>query len=53
MNKPNIIITPSGDRMGLIPVEEYERLIEAAEDAADASLTSTRSSAALRLAKRS
>jgi DNA-binding XRE family transcriptional regulator len=36
MNKPNIIITPSGDRMVLIPFEEYERLIEAAEDAADA-----------------
>jgi len=36
MNKPNIITTPSGDRMVLIPFEEYERLIEAAEDAADA-----------------
>jgi len=36
MNKPNIITTPSGDRMVLIPLEEYERLIEAAEDAADA-----------------
>jgi PHD/YefM family antitoxin component YafN of YafNO toxin-antitoxin module len=36
MNKPNIIATPSGDRMVLIPVEEYERLVEAAEDAADA-----------------
>ena len=36
MSKPNIITTPSGDRMVLIPFEEYERLIEAAEDAADA-----------------
>jgi mRNA-degrading endonuclease RelE of RelBE toxin-antitoxin system/DNA-binding XRE family transcriptional regulator len=36
MNKPNIITTPSGDRMVVIPFEEYERLIEAAEDAADA-----------------
>ena len=36
MSKPNIITTPSGDRMVLIPFEEYERLVEAAEDAADA-----------------
>lgn len=36
MNKPTIITTPSGDRMVLIPFDEYERLIEAAEDAADA-----------------
>jgi DNA-binding XRE family transcriptional regulator len=36
MNKPNIIITPSGDRMVLVPFEEYQRLVEAAEDAADA-----------------
>ena len=36
MNKPNIIIIRCGDRMVLIPFEEYERLIEAAEDAADA-----------------
>ena len=36
MNKPNIITTPSGDRMVLIPFEEYERLVEAANDAADA-----------------
>lgn len=35
MNKPNIITTPSGDRMVIIPAEEYERLVEAAEDAAD------------------
>jgi len=36
MNKPNIITIPSGDRMVVIPFEEYERLVEAAEDAADA-----------------
>jgi hypothetical protein len=36
MNKPNVITTPSGDRMVLIPFEEYEHLVEAAEDAADA-----------------
>jgi DNA-binding XRE family transcriptional regulator len=35
MSRPKIITTPSGDRM-VIPFEEYERLIEAAEDAADA-----------------
>jgi DNA-binding XRE family transcriptional regulator len=40
MNKPNIITTPSGDRMVLIPFEEYERLVEAAEDAADARVAS-------------
>jgi DNA-binding XRE family transcriptional regulator len=36
MSKPDIITTPSGDRMVLIPLEEYERLLESAEDAADA-----------------
>jgi DNA-binding XRE family transcriptional regulator len=36
MNKPHIITTPSGDRMVVIPLEEYERLVEAAEDATDA-----------------
>ena len=35
MAKPNIITTPSGDRMAVIPLAEYERLVEAAEDAAD------------------
>ncbi len=35
MAKPNIITTPSGDRMAVIPLTEYERLVEAAEDAAD------------------
>jgi DNA-binding XRE family transcriptional regulator len=40
MNKPNIITTPSGDRMVLIPFEEYERLVEAAEDVADARVAS-------------
>jgi DNA-binding XRE family transcriptional regulator len=36
MSRPDIITTPSGDRMAIIPLAEYERLIEAAEDAADA-----------------
>jgi DNA-binding XRE family transcriptional regulator len=35
MAKPNIITTPSGDRMAVIPLAEYERLVGAAEDAAD------------------
>jgi len=51
MSKPNIITTPSGDRMVLIPFEEYERLVEAAEDAADVRDVDE-SSASLRLAKR-
>jgi len=35
MNKPTIITTPNGDQMAVIPLTEYERLIEAAEDLAD------------------
>jgi DNA-binding XRE family transcriptional regulator len=35
MNKPTIITTPSGDRLAVIPLTEYERLIEAAENLAD------------------
>jgi DNA-binding XRE family transcriptional regulator len=36
MNKPgNIITTPSGDQMVVLPLAEYERLVEAVEDAAD------------------
>jgi DNA-binding XRE family transcriptional regulator len=35
MNKPAIITTPSGDRMAVIPLDEYKRLVEAAEDADD------------------
>lgn len=35
MNKPTIIVTPSGDKMAVVPLEEYERLVEALEDAAD------------------
>lgn len=35
MNRPAIITTPSGDRMAVIPLDDYERLVEAAEDAAD------------------
>ena len=30
-----IIVTPSGDRMVVLPEEEYSILLEAAEDAAD------------------
>jgi DNA-binding XRE family transcriptional regulator len=35
MNKPTIITTPNGERMAVIPLDEYERLVEAAEDVAD------------------
>ncbi len=35
MNKPTIITSPSGDRLAVIPLTEYERLVEAAEDLAD------------------
>jgi DNA-binding XRE family transcriptional regulator len=39
MNKPEIITSPSGDRLAVIPLDEYERLVNAAnaatEDAAD------------------
>ena len=35
MNKPTIITTPNGDQMAVIPLTEYERLVEAAEDIAD------------------
>jgi DNA-binding XRE family transcriptional regulator len=35
MTKPVIITSPSGDRLAVIPLSEYERLVEAAEDAAD------------------
>ncbi|MEW6643624.1 MAG: helix-turn-helix transcriptional regulator [Pseudomonadota bacterium] len=36
MGKPDIIKTPSGDQMVIMPLSEYERLVAAAEDAADA-----------------
>lgn len=35
MPKPQIITTPSGDRMVVIPLAEYERLVEMAEDRED------------------
>ncbi len=35
MNKPTIITTPNGDQMAVIPLTEYERLVQAAEDLAD------------------
>ena len=35
MGRPRIIKTPSGDRMAVIPLADYERLVMAAEDAAD------------------
>jgi DNA-binding XRE family transcriptional regulator len=35
MNKPSIIKTPSGDKMAVIPLVDYERLVAAAEEAAD------------------
>ena len=35
MNKPTIFTTPNGDRMAVIPIDEYERLVEAAEETTD------------------
>jgi DNA-binding XRE family transcriptional regulator len=35
MSKPDIITTPSGDRMVILPEAEFRSLVEAAEDAAD------------------
>ncbi len=35
MAKPVIITSPSGDQLAVIPLSEYERLVDAAEDAAD------------------
>jgi ribosome-binding protein aMBF1 (putative translation factor) len=35
MSKPHIITTPSGDRMAIIPLAEYERLVVSAEDTQD------------------
>jgi DNA-binding XRE family transcriptional regulator len=35
MGRPSIIKTPSGDRMAVIPLADYERLVTATEDAAD------------------
>jgi ribosome-binding protein aMBF1 (putative translation factor) len=35
MNKPSIITTPSGDRLAILPLADYERLVSAAEDAAE------------------
>ncbi|MEI9408772.1 helix-turn-helix transcriptional regulator [Mesorhizobium salmacidum] len=35
MNKPTIITTPNGDRMAILPLADYESLVEAAEDSAD------------------
>ena len=36
MTKPQIIETPAGDKLAVLPLAEFERLVEAAEDAADA-----------------
>lgn len=35
MNKPQIIETPGGAKLAVVPLEEFERLTAAAEDAAD------------------
>ncbi len=35
MVKPDIITTPSGDRLAILPLAEYERLVDAAEMAGD------------------
>lgn len=34
--KPQVIETPSGEKLAVLPLGEYERLVAAAEDAADA-----------------
>ncbi|NBJ13011.1 helix-turn-helix domain-containing protein [Microvirga arsenatis] len=35
MNKPTIIETPSGDRLAILPLADYERLAGAAEETGD------------------
>ena len=35
MGKPDIIKTPSGDQMVILPLSEYQRLLDAAEEAED------------------
>ena len=35
MNKPSIITSQSGDRLAVLPLEDYERLVASAEDAED------------------
>jgi DNA-binding XRE family transcriptional regulator len=35
MNKPTIITTPNGDRMAVLPLADYERLVSVAEEARD------------------
>jgi DNA-binding XRE family transcriptional regulator len=35
MSKPDVITTPSGDKMVILPLAEYERLVDAAEDLSD------------------
>lgn len=35
MNKPDIITTPSGDRLAIMPLADYESLVAAAEQSAD------------------
>ena len=38
MSKINIITSPSGDKMAVLPMAEYERLVAAAESVADVRL---------------
>jgi DNA-binding XRE family transcriptional regulator len=35
MSKPDVITTPSGDKMVILPLADYERLVGAAEDLSD------------------
>jgi DNA-binding XRE family transcriptional regulator len=35
MSKPDVITTPNGDKMVILPLAEYERLVDAAEDLSD------------------
>lgn len=38
MGKVNIFTTPSGDKMAVLPLEDYEELLEAADDSADVAM---------------
>ncbi|WP_158815769.1 helix-turn-helix transcriptional regulator [Methylocapsa sp. S129] len=38
MSKVDIITSPSGDKLAVVPMAEYERLVAAAEDAEDVRL---------------
>ena len=39
MNEPDIITTPSGDRLAIMPLADYESLVASAEQSSDGALT--------------